>query len=105
MREQIKDIAFAIFHPGFWFSNYPISDVWDGWLRGHLEKKTPIKREGKHTISINGTHIWTSNYPFSFGSPYDCNPEVLPKRRTRKLLFDILTNPDNFKIEGNTDAQ
>lgn len=68
---------------------YPYSEDWDRALNEALDKY-PITDIGTHTCQIGPYTVWVANYPYASGRLYNPNLERLPKRSTRKRLFEAL---------------
>lgn len=92
MSEKWKDFWFDITH--WWLSNSPTHYGYDAWLREQLAKPNPISKRAEHTVEISGYKIWISNYPYAFGGIYGRGPQVLPRKRTRKMLYDMIGIPE-----------
>ena len=87
-------------NPGTWLRNQRTCKIWDKELNEMLDN--PVFTEGydgsyltkksfdDYTITLNGTRLWISNYPYCYGYNYDNNNSKLPKRGTVKRLHNIL---------------
>ena len=80
------------FIPGYMWQNYPTSLDWDAALN-HLLDTIGVTEVSVHTCNIGKTVIWTSNWPYAYGSIYGpAKLEVLPKVATRKRLRKAVIN-------------
>lgn len=95
--QNIIDFFRYLFKPTFWFSNASVDLEWDSILNKLLDEATDV-RPGHHVSNIGGVAIWTSNYPYAYGSPYLQDLDILPKRRTRERLRKLIGDQEQIKI-------
>lgn len=84
--------------PMYWFSNTHINPMWDKNINDYLDNTETIFEVNRHTTLIDGKiEIWTSNYPYAYGSFYGYKGFHLPKslghsglplRSTRIRLYE-----------------
>ena len=79
------------FIPGFWMQNCPTSLEWDEALNTALDANK-ITKISQHTVCVNGMLVWTSNWPYAYGSPHSPEVSILPKVSTRKRLMKAVLN-------------
>lgn len=80
-------------NPRFWLQNYPTSDEWDMILNDLLDKH-PVVRDGDYAVKVGPITVWTSNYPYSYGKPWEPSVDVLPRAATRIRLKKAIPNTD-----------
>ena len=79
----IKDFT-AYLNPSMWIRNKRTDLVWDEALN-RLMDEFPLVKRGVFTHTLGENVIWTSNYPYAYGSLYtltDKTDDALPKRST-----------------------
>ncbi len=84
-------------HPKWWLSNEPTNDDWDRILNGYLDNQylqidttDNFHYTVKLTVGKDSVTIWISNYPYCYGYDYGNRVRVLPKKRTRLKLHNML---------------
>lgn len=84
---------YRLFLP-YWIQNHPTSMEWDAFLNSILDNIEYIDTSSHYTTIINEIKVWTSNWPYAYGSPYgiDVLPTVSTRKRLRKLIRDIKLN-------------
>jgi hypothetical protein len=74
------------FIPKYWFQNYKVSWKWDSTLNDILDNAEEVVFS-YHTTTIDGVEIWTENWPYAYGHPYNRGPvNFLPSVKTRLRL-------------------
>lgn len=79
----------ALFSPSCWIRSHGTSLAWDKRLNQLLDNPETVVIQ-QHTTYINGVCIWTSNFPYGYGSRYRPAESGLPKRSTAYRLNDFL---------------
>ena len=70
-------------------SDRHVSDFWDKALNDLMDSKAKVTLRSSHTVELDGVCVWTSNYPYSYGHPYDQKlPEVLPRKWEQTYRFN-----------------
>lgn len=82
----------VIINPIRWVRSDLYSKSTDRITRDLIEKNAPIERIREHVTKIGPLKVWTSNYPYAYGSLFDCigSSESLPSRRTVILLKEYI---------------
>jgi hypothetical protein len=80
--------------PPYWIQNAQTSREWDGHLNDLLNSY-PVEIVTSHVAKVGGVHVWISNFPYAYGSPYrpiefDVLPCVKTRKRLRSLVFAAL---------------
>ena len=84
--------------PPYWLQNYPTNMEWDRTLNELLDRG-PITELDSHTVKVAGVTIWVSNWPYSYGNPYNPEVKVAPRVATRKRLQNAIAKSFMPKIE------
>ena len=72
--------------PQYWYSYTPTDWEWDKLLNEILDEVKSVK-VGRHTSNLDGVEIWTSNWPYAYGSLHNFgDASGLPSVKTRKRL-------------------
>ena len=98
--EDLKDYAQIILNPRFWLMNYPYNKRWDAAVNKALDSGD-IKYVNKFQSIINGIAIWTENYPYGYGLPYNAplSCSVRPSRKTILRMGKLLGVPKKTSID------
>lgn len=99
-----------IFRPRFWISNYPVDMQWDRELNQMMDEGRDFVREQHVTVFEGNIVVWTSNYPYAYGSlEHRGKPDLiyrlggrssLPRRCTRERLFKYVQRGSGPKIRN-----
>lgn len=88
----LKDLIFAVFHPGYWVMLKPYSAIWDRELNQAMGRyRFAVTGDGYHASLGPYKRIWIENHPYASFEFCD----VRPARRTiywahKKLIEDRL---------------
>lgn len=91
--KRFLDILFALTHPAFYLSVSTSTQKQDDLVNEIIDKDLIVEVSQYTAKLTDGSEIWIRNYPYGFGSVYDCSPildQCLPYRRTRKKLMKHL---------------
>ena len=87
--KRLSDFFYRLIRPSFWIQNHRTDYKYDEILNELLDNHEIIIRSN-NTIILNGLVVWTSNYPYAYGIPYD-KEDILPRPRTRVRLQHMVT--------------
>lgn len=76
--------------PKYWYQNSPTDWEWDAILNDILDNAKEVKLS-THITEIDGVTIWTSNWPYSYGTLYYKGLyQGLPSIKTRHRLKNLV---------------
>ena len=76
--------------PQYWHQDSPTHWEWDKLLNEILDDVKSVK-VGLHTANLDGVEIWTSNWPYAYGTLYS-HSSGIPSVKTRKRLKAAIEN-------------
>lgn len=76
--------------PKYWYQQGATNWEWDAILNDILDNADEVK-VSSYTTKIDGVEIWTSNWPYAYGSFYRYGienglPSIKTRHRLRKLV-------------------
>ena len=82
---------YFLFRPQFWVMSHEYSPRWDAFLNEAMDNADPKDLAiGSCILKVRGVCVWIENYPYAYGTPFDCGVIVRPSRRTILRLRDFV---------------
>lgn len=99
MKDKLIDFLKILVTPNCWFRPEITDKEWDKKLRKELQNPVFSDSE-RYTVKLNGTTIWTGNYPYCCYIEYD---EEFPDKKfclpSRRTVFFFKREYDKFLQE------
>lgn len=89
MKHSILNFLFTLTHPRYWIMNYGYNQAVEDVLNYIIDTSRVPDRNGTYSVYFKNTEIWSSNYPYAYGTINDLRASRLTLHRFYNYMNSV----------------